>query len=286
MTAGRTESSQKQASVNAHFDSKSLWWHEAYGDRTLNARILQQRSSVSLEWIDELRLSRGSRILEIGCGAGWSTVALARRGFLVHGVDSSKAMVELARQNAAESGVAEQVTVSVADAHSLDYEDGNFDLVIALGVLSWLHSPERALWEMARVIRPDGFLLVTGWNPTSLVNLLEPRRNFLLHPLRAALRQVRDRARLGPDKASFTARRYSASRVDSFLSRAGLEKVKSGTYGFGPITFLGRNLMPDSLGDRLHRSLQAGADRGTPILRRAGRYYIALARKPGVAEVM
>lgn len=285
MAPGQMASSQKQARVNAHFDSKSLRWHQVYADRTLNARIYQQRSSVSLEWIDELLLSRGSRILEIGCGAGWSTVGLAQRGFLVHGVDSSEAMIELTRKNAAASGVAERVTTTVADAHSLDYEDGNFHLVIGLGVLSWLHSPERALCEMTRVIMPGGFLLVTAWNPVSLVHLLEPRRNFLLHPLRVALRQVRDSARPRSNKTSIAPKMYSASQVDSFLLRAGLEKVKSGTFGFGPITFLGRNLLPEPLGVLLHRSLQAGADRGTPILRRAGRFYIALARRPDAAEV-
>jgi ubiquinone/menaquinone biosynthesis C-methylase UbiE len=285
MAPRRTASSQEQARVNAHFDSKSLRWHQVYADRTLNARIYQQRSSVSLEWIDELPLSRGSSILEIGCGAGWSTVGLAQRGFLVHGVDSSEAMIELTRKNAAESGVAERVTTRVADAHSLDYEDGNFHLVIGLGVLSWLHSPERALCEMTRVIVPGGFLLVTAWNPVSLVHLLEPRRNFLLRPLRAALRQVRDSARPRANKTSIAPKMYSASQVDSFLSRAGLEKVKSGTFGFGPITFLGRNLLPEALGVLLHRSLQAGADRGTPILRRAGRFYIVLARKPDAGEV-
>src|SRR2546429_4178898 len=57
----------------------------------------------SLGLVDELALPSGSHILEIGCGAGLTTIALAQRGFTVQAVDTVDRMVALTRQAATEA---------------------------------------------------------------------------------------------------------------------------------------------------------------------------------------
>ena len=57
-------------------------------------------------------------------------------------------MVELAAGQARAAGLDGQVEVSPADAHALPFEDGQFELVVAVGVIPWLHSPREAVAEM------------------------------------------------------------------------------------------------------------------------------------------
>ena len=65
-------------------------------------------------------------MLEVGCGAGFMSVALAERGFRVQAIDSVDAMVEQARQHAMESGTAELLSLGVGDVYALAFEDESF----------------------------------------------------------------------------------------------------------------------------------------------------------------
>jgi SAM-dependent methyltransferase len=60
------------------------------------------------------------------------------------------------------------------------FANETFDLVISLGVLSWLHSPAVAVKEMARVARAGGEVIVTWLNAADLPYLLDPRRSPML----------------------------------------------------------------------------------------------------------
>jgi SAM-dependent methyltransferase len=97
-----------------------------------------------------LRPRPGGRYLDVGCGTGDDSLALAARyGAAVVGVDTSEAMVGEARRR----GLAEAV---VADAHALPFEDASFDGASADRVLQHLEDPRAALAELVRVTRPGG----------------------------------------------------------------------------------------------------------------------------------
>ena len=275
-------SAQKQAQVRDHFSSTSTWWDDVHNDATLTGTVIQQRSATALQWSDELTLTQGARVLEIGSGAGWTTTELAKRGYEVVSIDTSKEMVDLTRTRAVESGVGDQVTAALGDAQSLGFKDHSFGLVVALGVMSYFESVDQAMSEMSRVLEPGGHLLITSLNPLSLMHLIEPRRNLLFHPLRRMLVGPLQAANLYRTKLpSIIPKRYVAYQVNRYLRHSGLELVRSKTLGFGPFTFLGRKMVSDQKGYRLHARFQALADRRAPILRGAGQFYIALARKPG-----
>jgi ubiquinone/menaquinone biosynthesis C-methylase UbiE len=276
----RRWSARQEARVSEHFDTITSRWDEFYQSRSLNAIVFQQRSSVALEWIDRLSLTRGSEMLEIGCGPGWSSVALAERGYRVSSIDSSLAMIETTRRNAVSADKERLINVSVGDAHRLAFADGTFTVVIALGVLSYLDAPERAIGEMARVTRPGGYVVLTSANPFSLPVFFDPRRNFLLQPLRNRVRDQLTATGLWHLKTPLvTPKRYAANRVDRLLAGAGFQKRRGGTFGFGPFTIWNRQLLSEDRGKRLHSKLQAFADDNTPVIRNAGRFYIVLAQK-------
>src|ERR1700688_529375 len=113
----------KQASVNAYFETQSLFWKDIYASSDVYAEIHRDRHTAVLDWIDDLALPPGSCVLEIGCGAGIMVVDLAPRGFRVQAIDSTEAMVERARQHAAEADLVDWLSVAVGDIYALAFED-------------------------------------------------------------------------------------------------------------------------------------------------------------------
>src|SRR5260370_28187978 len=99
-----------QQQVNAYCQSQSSYWEDIYSSSGVQGEIYRDRQAAVLAWIDSLALVPGSKVLEIGCGAGFMAVAPAERGVHVHAIDPTKAMVELARQPTAESGHADPLS--------------------------------------------------------------------------------------------------------------------------------------------------------------------------------
>jgi ubiquinone/menaquinone biosynthesis C-methylase UbiE len=234
----------------------------------------------ALRWIDDLGLPPGARILEVGCGAGFATRELAVRGFSVESIDSSAEMVTMASDRLAAEGLADAARLRVGDAHELRWDDESFSVVLALGVLPWLHTPELGLREVARVLRPGGHAILTADNRLRLSLVL--KRPFLtviksrpLAPLKRLWRELR-RTRVPAHPAIH--RRHSPLEVDSMLRQAGLAPQRRTTVGFGPFMLLER-LGSERLGIRLHRALGGVAARHLSRVRRSGWHYMVSAQK-------
>ncbi len=168
---------QQHEKVNAYFQLQSTYWKEIYASSDLYGEIYRNRHYAVLDWVDSLNLSPGTRVLEIGCGAGLMSIALAQRGFRVYAIDSVETMVEQARKLAFESEFAGILTVDLDDVYSLTFEDESFDLVIAIGVIPWLDRVDLAIQQMARVTRPEGHVILTVDNWARLTNFLDPWLN-------------------------------------------------------------------------------------------------------------
>jgi SAM-dependent methyltransferase len=274
MTPADTE---PQVLIDARFGEAAGYWRDVYAHEGLQGLVYRERMKAALAWIDALRLAPGARVLEVGCGAGHTTVELARRGLTVTSSDSSEDMVSAASRQVAEAGLADAVTMDVADVHALPHPDDSFALVVALGVFPWLHSPELAVQELARVLAPDGHAVVTADNALRLNMLIEPAQNPLLVPLKLAWRAARRALGSPPDE--MVPRLYTPSSVDRMLRTAGLEPERRTTVGYGPFTFRWRPVLGDRTGLRLHFWLQGLAGRGVPGLRRAGWHYVVSARR-------
>lgn len=110
--------------------------------------------------IDSLR--EGEVVLDVGAGAGTDLLIAARRigprGRAI-GVDMTAAMVERSRASVAESGL-ENVEVRRGTAQALPLENESVDVVMSNGVLNLVQDKERAIGEIARVLRPGGRLML------------------------------------------------------------------------------------------------------------------------------
>ena len=154
------------------------------GDRRLAARVLAERARIASEgfrrqgadW-DEMRaldlpaaaveaallgllpaIGIG-RLLDIGTGTGRLLEVLAPRVAVGLGVDASKAMLALARARLARAGLS-HCAVRLADMYRLPFPDSSFEIAVLQMVLHHADDPAQVLAEAARVLRPDGLLIV------------------------------------------------------------------------------------------------------------------------------
>ncbi len=110
----------------------------------------------------------GKRILDVGCGAGLSTVLLARKGGLVTAFDVSERYLEMARERIRINGVEDRIEwIGKMGAEKLDFPDESFDVVYGGHVLH--HTKiEDSVPEIARAMKPGArgaFVETLGTNP-------------------------------------------------------------------------------------------------------------------------
>lgn len=113
------------------------------------------------------------RFLDIGTGTGRLLELVADRTERAIGLDASRDMLALARARLAERGLAERCAVRQADMYRLPLPDASFDVVALQMVLHYAEDPAAALAEAARVLRPDGLLVVTDLASHDRADLLE-----------------------------------------------------------------------------------------------------------------
>ena len=272
--ASQTMMNAHQRSVDKYFKAAAKEWDEIYELDTLYARIHQERRQIVLSMAENAALPAEARVLEVGCGAGLATVALAESGYAVEAVDTVRDMLLTTRARAARAAVAHRIRVIQASADHLPYSDNQFSLVLAIGVLPWLASIRKAMMEFIRVTRPGGFLIVNIDNTWRLHELLDPRLHPVHSPVRHYLRNV-----LGlPVKVPAT-QRCSARQFDRLIGELQCTKIDAKMLGFGPFSFFGYPLLSESLNIKTSEFLQSCADRQLPIIRSTAAQYIALMRK-------
>jgi ubiquinone/menaquinone biosynthesis C-methylase UbiE len=269
-----------QQEVNEYFESSSAHWQNIYAEKKLLPRIYQDRHNTALAWIRRLGLRKEARILEVGCGAGLMSVELAIDGYTVDAMDATSSMLHITQKNARLQGVKNRIRLQLADVHTLPFEACTFDLVIAIGVIPWLHSERVGFEEMQRVLKPGGYLLITADNDARLIRTLDPASCPLFAPLREIAKRTLQRLGRWSPAAGFQAKRHDRHEIHRLMNGSGFQELRSCTVGFGPFTFFGRRLFPDSIGTRIHQRLQtlASRPRWSP-LRWTGSHYLVLGTK-------
>ncbi len=146
------------------------FWERAETVEAFAGRAPDQRL---LDLLADYSDPQHTRVLDLGCAGGRNTVVLAERGFDVHALDTSSAMVEHTRCRVAAllgpDEAARRVRVGRMDDLRA-FESASVELVVALGVYhnaQSRHEWDRALAEAARVLKSHGRLLVANFSPRS-----------------------------------------------------------------------------------------------------------------------
>jgi len=103
-------------------------------------------------------------LLDVGCGNGWSTLALGKAGYQSLGIDLNA--------GAFEAPQSERVELRYGSALDLQFEDNRFDVVTIYSCLEHVPDPTKALAEMCRVCKKGGHVVIVG------PNLLSPTTGF------------------------------------------------------------------------------------------------------------
>lgn len=133
---------------NAVYESLGARWYEAADDPVA---LLRAEAALHVPWI-AARLAPSSRVLDVGCGGGFVSNALAARGHDVHGLDVTGDSLAVAARH----DRAGRVAYARGDALRLPYRGGAFDAVCAMDFLEHVDQPERVVAEASRVLRAGG----------------------------------------------------------------------------------------------------------------------------------
>jgi SAM-dependent methyltransferase len=136
---------------------KATWMSGDYG------HFAQYLELGALEFLGRIEAGPGTRMLDVGCGAGQIAIPAAKAGADVTGVDIASNLIEQARERAARQGV--KVRFEEGDAEDLPFADASFDLVVSLIGAMFAPRPERVAAELLRVCRPGGRIAMANWTP-------------------------------------------------------------------------------------------------------------------------
>jgi SAM-dependent methyltransferase len=133
-----------------------LAWETSYR-HSLNERFYEMAFD---HLLGLLRPRPGATFLDAGCGTGYHSMRLARRGFNVLGMDFSESALAMARENLAAAGLEDRVALQRENLLNLSLADRQFDFILCWGVLMHVPEVERAIAELSRVLSAGGRLVL------------------------------------------------------------------------------------------------------------------------------
>jgi len=193
------------------------FWNEKAGQ---NWTILQARMDANMAAIGDAVLAfaqakPGIAVLDVGCGTGFTSLALARAGAKVTGVDISKPMLGLARERAAKAGL--DISFVEADASIYSFAP-EFDLIFSRFGVMFFDAPVAAFANMRTALKPGGRMAFICWRTS-------PENPWASAPLLAAkpfLPEQPPPDPLAPGPFAFA----DAKRVEDILSRGGFSDIR------------------------------------------------------------
>lgn len=150
----------------AKFNGLAARWWDAEGD----FRPLHQINPLRLDWIRERAELRGKAVVDVGCGGGILTEAMAGAGAAVTGIDMADAPLAVARLHQAESG-AEVEYLKTRAEDLADGRPGQFDVVTCLEMLEHVPDPAAVIEACRTLVKPGGsvFFSTINRNPKSFL---------------------------------------------------------------------------------------------------------------------
>jgi SAM-dependent methyltransferase len=159
---------------------------------------------------ERLTIGSGTRLCDIGCGAGLALQLAARRGARVAGLDASEALLEIARERLP------LADLRVGDMQALPYPDHDFDVVTGFNSFQFASSPVLALLEARRITKGGGVVAMVMWGRAQDCHM-------------AAVQVAVSTCGLSPREGTVKPSGFSEpGQVEEWMQQAGLTPQESG----------------------------------------------------------
>jgi 2-polyprenyl-6-hydroxyphenyl methylase / 3-demethylubiquinone-9 3-methyltransferase len=143
----------------ARFDAIAQRWWDPHGE----FRPLHALNPVRLDYVDARAGLTGKRVLDVGCGGGLLSEAMARRGAQVTGIDLGPQTIEVAELHAFESKAAVRYARESAETHAAQHA-GSYDIAVCMEMLEHVPEPESVLRALRTLVKPGGHVFVSTLN--------------------------------------------------------------------------------------------------------------------------
>jgi SAM-dependent methyltransferase len=173
------------------------WYNERYASRGEDS---MRPASAYPVFLDQLGVTPGGTLLDIGCGTGFLLKAAVARGLKTWGIDISEEAVKVARRVCPDS------EISVGKGEQLEFPGGKFDYVVCLGSFEHFLDMDRAVAEMKRVAKPDARFCV-----------LVPNSEFLYWKVTG---------KQGTEQQDINEHLFSLREWKGFFARNGFETIR------------------------------------------------------------
>jgi 2-polyprenyl-6-hydroxyphenyl methylase / 3-demethylubiquinone-9 3-methyltransferase len=143
----------------ARFDDVAQRWWDPNGE----FKPLHILNPVRLGYVQSRAKLEGKRVLDVGCGGGLLSEAMARTGAAVTGIDLAPMTIEIAELHALESGVPVHYVRQSAESHALEHP-AQYDVVVCMEMLEHVPDPMSVLRALHDLVKPGGFVFLSTLN--------------------------------------------------------------------------------------------------------------------------
>ncbi len=286
-----------RAFVAEHFSDHVDDWKVIYKkdqdaiDRCYSSDIMNRKTAV-LRSLDAFARGRSLQVLDAGCGPGIFMEEVLERGHSVVAMDLSEDMVREAGIVAKKYG-AGRATCFRGDVGHIPCTDNSFDVVLCIGVLSYLREDRSGVAELSRVARPGGLVILALPNLMRLNAWFDPyyylRRGpqYVCRKLCAPSKHDPWQAhagKSGPRALDDILRKYRRNELSGLLQEYNLIETGCMGVGYGPLTFWRRPVFSTERSLRISRRIEEMASRrGLSLICDFANHWVLCLKKGGNA---
>jgi ubiquinone/menaquinone biosynthesis C-methylase UbiE len=171
--SGRGDLSADESAVARHYDKLAASYSQLYEGQSRMAHFYNVRRRRVIELLKDVA---GKRVLEVGCATGQMVESLIARNNEYCGIDISSGMIAQCQKKFSHLA---NVHFAVGDTRNLGFPDCSFECALCLGMLEYVPDERTTISELARVLKPDGTLILSGlntWSPYNAWDRLVYRR--------------------------------------------------------------------------------------------------------------
>lgn len=160
MSAGTARGNVDPAEIARFAAAASRWW-----DPQGEMRPLHDLNPVRLAYVERAGELRARKVLDVGCGGGLLSEAMARKGASVTGLDLADDLLQVARLHALEAGIDVNYVLESAETHAATHA-GRYDVVTCMEMLEHVPDPTAVVAALGQLVKPGGHVFVSTLNRT------------------------------------------------------------------------------------------------------------------------